>query len=561
MLLYDKNAIACNRATAKNYSSSFSIGIRLLKKEYRYAIYSLYGYMRIADEVCHLSKNNKLEALNKFKEETFIAIDNKYSSNPIVHGFQNTVNRYKISKHLIEAFLYALELDLTKKELTPYEFELYVYGCSEVIGVMCLRIFYADDDETYNRLLYPARKLGQAFRHVTLLRDFKENHKQKGKVYFPGLTLEDFTEEKKKEIDNRIQQDFAEAFNGILLLKKEIRIGVLVSYSYFVDMLKTLRNLKPEEVLKQRHNLSLFRKVYLLIRNAWVLAFHYYKKPRKLNLTSKIDDNSGFCFGVVNAVEKAEEVLSNGETLYCVGEIMHNEEEIHRLESKGMITISKDQLHKYSDKKILFRAHGEPPESFELARRQNHNIIDASCPIVIGVQNKVKLAHKRGEHVVIFGKKNHAEVIGLNGQIDYKADVVLTEEDIDKANLPNEITLFSQTTMDPAKFDALKSYIEKKGIKVLEKNTICKSVLNRRKGIESFCKSYDVILFMAGEHSSNGKVLYTACKNHNPRTHFITSPNKIYKKWFNEGEKVGICGATSTPKWLMQEAKRIVDAY
>jgi 4-hydroxy-3-methylbut-2-enyl diphosphate reductase len=275
----------------------------------------------------------------------------------------------------------------------------------------------------------------------------------------------------------------------------------------------------------------------------------------KLNLTTEIDQKSGFCFGVISAIEKAEKTLDNYGNLFCLGEIVHNDEEIKRLEKKGLLTIAKEEYRVMNNKTVLFRAHGEPPESYEIALRNNLTIIDASCPIILKLQKTVKKSYDNNEHIYIFGKRKHPEIIALNGQIENKAFVFESLEELDLKKIPSEITLYSQTTQSLATFRKIVRTLKDAGIKVQVKDTICRQVSNREPNLIDFCKRFDKVIFIAGTNSSNGKVLYDICKNINKYTYYISSPEQIEKKWFKKNDKVGICGGTSTPMWLMKKAE------
>ncbi len=275
----------------------------------------------------------------------------------------------------------------------------------------------------------------------------------------------------------------------------------------------------------------------------------------KLNLKVSIDQKSGFCFGVVEAIKRAEDHLNKGEKIYCLGQIVHNEEEVNRLEQKGMITISHEEFKKLKNIKVLFRAHGEPPESYQIVQQNHIDLIDASCPIVTKLQQRVKKAYDNHENIFIFGKPGHPEIIGLLGQTDGNAVVFKDISELSFEKLPPKITLFSQTTMDKKRYAEIIKILREHGIDVKVNNTICGEVANRQPEIKNFCKSFDKIVFVAGKKSSNGKVLYSACKEANPQAYFISSVNEISRQWFAPNESVGICGATSTPQWLMQKVK------
>ena len=275
-----------------------------------------------------------------------------------------------------------------------------------------------------------------------------------------------------------------------------------------------------------------------------------------------IDEHSGFCFGVVNAIRKAEDELNLVGKLYCLGKIVHNQEEVNRLEKLGLETISYEQLKELKNCTVLIRAHGEPPETYDIAKRNNIQLIDATCPVVLKLQSRIKKSFEEmGENgqVVIFGKKGHAEVNGLVGQTSGKALVVHELADLSKIDPSKSVALFSQTTMGISEFQEIEKGIqgrycdEEERKKVKMNDTICRQVANRAPHLREFASNNDVILFVSGKESSNGKVLFNVCKEINPKSYFISNVLEIEEKWFNENDKVGICGATSTPGWLMQE--------
>ncbi len=277
-----------------------------------------------------------------------------------------------------------------------------------------------------------------------------------------------------------------------------------------------------------------------------------------LNLKVNIDLNSGFCFGVVYAIQLAEEILDERGILYCLGDIVHNDEEIQRLRKKGLITISHEQLQNVKNETVLLRAHGEPPSTYQIAIENNLTLVDASCPVVLKLQNRVKQSADDEKQIYIYGKRGHAEVEGLIGQ-SIKEVVVfqdLTELNFEK--MPKKISLYSQTTKSTEKFYKIYNEILEQGIEIDLNDTTCRQVSNRDIQIRSFARSSDVIIFVSGLKSSNGKVLFDVCKQNNPRTYFVSSTSEIERSWFNGGETVGICGATSTPMWLMEEAKERV---
>jgi len=275
-----------------------------------------------------------------------------------------------------------------------------------------------------------------------------------------------------------------------------------------------------------------------------------------LNLKIRIDDESGFCFGVVSAIQKAEKELAESGELYCLGEIVHNDEEVKRLEAQGMFNISKQDLQNIRNKTILFRAHGEPPVSYEVAMKNGNRIIDASCPIILKLQKRFRESFEKGETIYLYGKPNHPEVIGLNGQIGNKAVVFGHLEDLDLNKIPKKITIYSQTTMSIENFYAIVDKLEESGIEVTVKDTICRQVSHREPRLRLFSRKFDKIVFVAGKHSSNGSVLYNVCLHENPNTFFVSSPEEIQGSWFNKDDSVGICGATSTPMWLMKNVQQ-----
>ena len=285
-----------------------------------------------------------------------------------------------------------------------------------------------------------------------------------------------------------------------------------------------------------------------------------------------IDKNSGYCFGVEFAIKMAEDEMENEETLYCLGDIVHNDMEVKRLSEKGLVVIDREQLHALSNCKVLIRAHGEPPETYKLAIENNIELIDASCPVVLKLQHRVKNAFDKMERengqIVIYGKKGHAEVIGLTGQTLEKAIVVTQDSDLDQLDFTRPITLFSQTTKSTKGFYALSEKIENR-IKATKgeltevdfnsNDSICSQVSNREPQLQRFAQENDVILFVSGKKSSNGKALYQVCLSENPRSYFIENEEEIEVEWIQQAERVGICGATSTPMCLMEQVKTFVN--
>lgn len=275
----------------------------------------------------------------------------------------------------------------------------------------------------------------------------------------------------------------------------------------------------------------------------------------KLNLLVEIDDSSGFCFGVVKAINKAEASLEKGEPVYSVGQIVHNDEESERLRNKGLVTIPHDQLHEIKNKRVLFRAHGEPPESYKVADQNQCEIIDASCPIILRLQERVKKAYRENENILIYGKEDHPEIIALVGNTDGHARVFGSVEDLEKMELPQKATLYSQTTKSLEGFRQAVTYLRNKGVDLKVHDTVCRQVHNREAEIATFCEHHDKVIFIAGKNSSNGKVLFNVCHKNNTNAIFVSSVEDIKKEWFLPNEKVGVCGATSTPAWQMQAVK------
>lgn len=274
-----------------------------------------------------------------------------------------------------------------------------------------------------------------------------------------------------------------------------------------------------------------------------------------LNLSVTIDQQSGFCFGVVYAIEMAEEILAEKGYLYCLGDIVHNDEEVDRLKAKGLKIISHEDLINIKDEAVLIRAHGEPPSTYQTALNNNITLIDASCPVVLKLQNRVKNSFDDEEQIYIYGKHGHAEVIALQGQTNNKAVVFQDIAELDFAKMPQKITLYSQTTKSTDKFYAIKNELIAKGFEVRANDTICRQVSNRDEELRKFVKNFDRIIFVSGRKSSNGKILYDVCRQHNVNTYFVSASSEVAATMFHENDKVGICGATSTPMWLMEEVK------
>ncbi len=272
----------------------------------------------------------------------------------------------------------------------------------------------------------------------------------------------------------------------------------------------------------------------------------------------EIDDQSGFCFGVTAAINKAEDELREHGTLYCLGDIVHNSDEVERLRLKGLVTITHAELENLHDVNVLLRAHGEPPSTYDIARRNHIRIIDATCPVVLKLQQRIKESYNSPAEpqIVIYGKAGHAEVNGLVGQTDGTATVIDDDSTFDQIDFNRPVALYSQTTKSLdgyrnmcAKFRAL----SKSDISC--NDTICRQVANRAERLRQFAASHSVILFVSGKKSSNGKVLYAQCLEANPRTHLITNPSELNQQWLADAESIGVCGATSTPRWLMEQVK------
>ena len=280
----------------------------------------------------------------------------------------------------------------------------------------------------------------------------------------------------------------------------------------------------------------------------------------------EIDESSGFCFGVTTAIRKAEEELAKGETLYCLGDIVHNGQECERLKRLGLITINHEEFSRLKNAKVLLRAHGEPPQTYETARRNNIEIIDATCPVVLRLQKRIKQeydtpAENRRKQIVIYGKKGHAEVLGLVGQTNGEAIVIEKLDEVEKLDFSTDIRLYSQTTKSLDEFRELVAYIEKHispEASFQYFDTICRQVANRMPNIREFAASHDLIFFVCGHKSSNGKILFQECRKVNPNSYQIDRPEEIDRALLEKARSIGICGATSTPKWLMEACKKVI---
>src|SRR5690606_928739 len=279
------------------------------------------------------------------------------------------------------------------------------------------------------------------------------------------------------------------------------------------------------------------------------------------DLQVTIDKDSGFCFGVVYAIDMAEEILEQDGYLYCLGDIVHNDEEVARLKAKGLRIISHADLADLKQEKVLIRAHGEAPETYRIALENNITLIDASCPVVLKLQNRIKASHDQEEKILIFGKHGHAEVVGLQGQTNNEAIVFQDLAELDAGTLPEKFTLYSQTTKSVDRFYEIKDELLARGYEVKANDTICRQVSNRYEDLGAFARQYDKIVFVSGKKSSNGKVLYDVCKSVNPDSYFISDPAELDPAIFQNQETIGICGATSTPMWLMKKVKETLESY
>lgn len=282
----------------------------------------------------------------------------------------------------------------------------------------------------------------------------------------------------------------------------------------------------------------------------------------------EIDEGSGFCFGVVTAINKAEEELAKGKTLYCLGDIVHNSREVERLKAMGLITINHDEFKQLRNVKVLLRAHGEPPETYQIARKNNIEIIDATCPVVLRLQKRIKQESIREndakKQIVIYGKNGHAEVLGLVGQTDKKTIVIEKAEEAKQLDFSKDIRLFSQTTKSLDEFQEIVEYIKlhiSPDATFEYYDTICRQVANRMPKLREFAASHDLIFFVSGKKSSNGKMLFEECLKVNTNSHLIDNEEEIDKSLLKDIHSIGVCGATSTPKWLMEKIFHSIQAY
>ncbi|GAE84996.1 4-hydroxy-3-methylbut-2-enyl diphosphate reductase [Bacteroides reticulotermitis] len=282
----------------------------------------------------------------------------------------------------------------------------------------------------------------------------------------------------------------------------------------------------------------------------------------------EIDERSGFCFGVVTAIHKAEEELAKGETLYCLGDIVHNNREVERLKSMGLITINREEFKQLHNAKVLLRAHGEPPETYQIARENNIEIIDATCPVVLQLQKRIKQESRpegtAEKQIVIYGKPGHAEVLGLVGQTDGKAIVIERAEEAQKLDFSKSIRLFSQTTKSLDGFQEIVGQIKQQispDATFEYYDTICRQVANRMPKLREFAASHDLVFFVSGKKSSNGKILFEECLKVNANSHLIDSEEEIDPSLLEGVESIGVCGATSTPKWLMEQIVHFIRSH
>ena len=286
----------------------------------------------------------------------------------------------------------------------------------------------------------------------------------------------------------------------------------------------------------------------------------------------EVDDRSGFCFGVKNAVEVAEEALSKGERVFSLGPIVHNDIEVERLSSLGLISISHEEFKELKNCKVLIRAHGEPPEIYDIALKNHITIVEATCPIVRKLQSRIRETWEKAKanngQLIIFGKEGHAEVVGLLGQTDNEAILINRKDELDNIKFTKEVYLFSQTTMSVRNYNDLAETIiikmKEQGISDARTHlhkfqTICGQVSNREPGLRTFARKHEVIIFVSGRESSNGKMLFEVCKNENPNSWFVSSHVELKKEWFTNRKSIGICGATSTPKWLIDKIKDTIE--
>jgi phytoene synthase len=268
--LYNINALDCSKSTTRHYSTSFSMGIRFFAPEVRDAVYSIYGFVRFTDEIVDTFHGyDKAELLERFRKDTYTAIREGISTNPILHSFQIVANRYSIDRKLLEAFFESMAMDLDYRKFDREKLNVYIYGSAEVVGLMCLRVFYRDDPEGYEALKYPARKLGEAFQKVNFLRDVQADLKERGRTYFPNVDLLNFTPSQKEKIEREIERDFKEAYKGIVQLKREARLGVYIAYIYYLRLFRKIRKTHPDTIMNERIRVSNWGKLALLFEGVF----------------------------------------------------------------------------------------------------------------------------------------------------------------------------------------------------------------------------------------------------------------------------------------------------
>ncbi len=274
--LFNTTTLKCSRLITEHYSTSFTLGIKTLHKKYHYPIYAIYGFVRYADEIVDtFHDHDKKELLDRFWEDTYKAIDEKISLNPVLHAFQLVVNQYKIERELIDAFLVSMEMDLTETEYDRELYEKYIYGSAEVVGLMCLRVFCEGDEQQYEALKPPARRLGAAFQKVNFLRDIKSDFDDRGRVYFPGVDFTNFTEEQKIQIEKDIQDDFESSLVGIRNLPKGAKLGVYLAYVYYINLFKKIQNLPSKRILQERIRIPDIKKMLLLLGTYFKLRLNH----------------------------------------------------------------------------------------------------------------------------------------------------------------------------------------------------------------------------------------------------------------------------------------------
>lgn len=272
--LYNANALACSKSTTRRYSTSFSLGIQLLSTEIREAVYAIYGFVRFADEIVDTFHNHdKASLLERFRGETYTAIEEGISTNPILQSFQLAVNRYGIEQHLIESFFESMAMDLDFKKYDRFNYKTYIYGSAEVVGLMCLRVFCKDDPERYDALKHPARKLGEAFQKVNFLRDVQSDLEERGRSYFPNVDLLNFSLVQKEQIEKEIEADFREAYSGIVKLNKEVRLGVYIAYVYYQKLFRKIKRTPPKSIMRERIRVSNWVKMGLLFKGVFQHEF------------------------------------------------------------------------------------------------------------------------------------------------------------------------------------------------------------------------------------------------------------------------------------------------